>query len=149
MTDNFERPLVLPVPASALSDPDMLDACNHAAAQTRLCNQEISFELTDAAITARPENARIFMHTFRRKGFRVSIDARKSWQSNLPAHDWLLIDTLRLHATSLESEPSLESYIGAASQAGVAIVAQAPYWRDGEYLASLGIDYGLSPRTDA
>ena len=46
-----ERPLVMPVPAMVLADPLTLDACIKATAQTRLCHQEISLELTDAAIT--------------------------------------------------------------------------------------------------
>jgi len=147
--DYTERPLVLPVPARTLIDDDVLESCTYAAAQTRLCHQEMSLEITDAAISAHTEEATTFMHTFRRKGFRVSVDARRSWAAELPAECWLLVDTLRLRAQDIETEPALQDVIDLASSAGVAIVAERAFWRDGEYLARMGIDYALKPRADA
>lgn len=149
MIDYIERPLILPVPARTLIDNDVLEFCTNAAAQTRLCHQEISLEITDAAISAHTEEAVTFMHTFRRQGFRVSVDARKSCAGELPGECWLLVDTLRLRAQDIEVEPALQDMIGLASSAGVAIVAERALWRDGEYLARMGIDYALKPRTDA
>lgn len=144
-----ERPLIVPVPDAILTDQHSLDACLKAATQTRLCNQELSLELTDAAITLHPEEAHAFVHAFRRKGFRVSVDARKSWSNELPGQDWLMVDTLRFNAKDLEANPDIETLIAVAVSAGVAIVAERAYWREGEYLARLGIDYGLYPRTDS
>jgi len=144
-----ERPLILPVPARTLIDNDVLESCINAAAQTRLCHQEISLEITDAAISAHTEEATTFTHTFRRKGFRVSVDARNSWAAELPGECWLLVDTLRLKAQDIETEPALQDMIELASSAGVAIVAERAFWRDGEYLARMGIDYALKPRADA
>lgn len=145
----FERPLILPIPASALLDVYMIDACISATAQTRFCNQEISFELTDSALVSHREAAITFMHDFRRKGFRVSVDARKSWQSEIAPHHWLLIDTLRIRANDLEEAERLRAYTKKAAAEGVAIVAEEAYWRDGPHLARQGINYGLSPRADA
>lgn len=147
--DYTERPLVMPVPAMVLTDPFIVEACIKAAAQTRLCHQEISLELTDAAITLHTEDAHTFVHMLRRKGFRVSVDARKSWAGNLPGTDWLMVDTLRIRAQDLDTNPELDHLIETAAAAGVAIIAEQPYWRDGDYLATLGIDYAINPRTDS
>jgi len=144
-----ERPIVLPIPACALSQPGLIEACNQAVAQTRFANQEISFEITDAVATTTGVLLQNIITNFRRNGFRVSIDARKSWSARLPATCWLMIDTLRVHPHHIDTEADLEDMIDIARTAGVAIVAQKPHWRDGDYLASLGIDYGLSPRADA
>lgn len=148
-TGNTERPLILPIPGIALADAETIDAAVHAAGQTRLCHQEISFELTDAALCAAPAYAEAFIKAARKLGFRVSIDARTSHDASLSPTTWLMIDTLRLRTNDLETQPSLDSKVEIAASAGVAIVAENPFWREGEYLARLGIDYGLSPRTDA
>lgn len=144
-----ERPLVMPVPAMVLNDPLILDACIRATAQTRLCNQEISLELTDAAITLYREEAHALCHALRRKGFRVSVDARKSWAGDLPGTDWLMVDTLRIRAEDIDTNPDIEDLIETAASAGVAIIAERPYWRDGDYLARMGVNYGINPRTDS
>jgi len=39
--------------------------------------------------------------------------------------------------------------IAGAVDAGVSIIADKPKWRDGDYLANMGIEYGVQPRTDA
>lgn len=149
VTGNTERPLILPIPSAAMLDPDTIEEAIAAAAQTRLCHQEISFELTDAALTAAPTAGENFIRACRKRGFRVSIDARISHSATVSPTTWLMIDTLRLKMSDLETEPSLDDKVEIAASAGVAIVAQQPLWRDGDYLARLGIDYGLSPRTDA
>lgn len=144
-----ERPLVMPIPTRALADTELLDTCIKAAAQTRLCHQELSLEVTDSAISTHAEQAHRFMHAFRRKGFRVSIDARKSWAVEMPDELWLLVDTLRIRSTDLAIDESLEVLVETAAASGVAIVAERPYWRDGDAMAAQGVDYGLRPRADA
>ena len=67
----------------------------------------------------------------------------------MPGHTWLMIDTLRINANEVDLYEDLEDLVEMARAAGVAIVAQKPYWRDGEYLDSIGIQYGLMPKTDA
>lgn len=144
-----DRPIVIPVPGCAINDPDLLKAVIKAIGQTKLCHQEISLELPDAALTTAGEKVYEFVSAFRKYGFRVSIDARISWNANLPGHTWLMIDTLRINADEIDTHSALEVILEIANAAGVAIVAQKPYWRDGDYLASIGIQYGLMPRADA
>lgn len=149
LTDCMDRPLILPVPAAAITDPNMVDACVTAAAQTRLCNQELSFEFTDADLSRLGDGLPNFIRIFRQRGFRVSIDARKSWVLDLSAPGWLMIDTMRVRSTDIDDDCDLDEQIETARSAGVAIIAERALWRDGEYLASRGIDYALMPRADA
>ena len=149
LTGITERPIIMPVPAAVLNDTGHVEAAVLAMAQTRLCHQEISFELTDAAITNSTDQAESFIRNCRKRGFRVSIDARTSQSMSLKPGMWLMIDSLRINADSICQEDALDEQIEIASQAGVAIIAQSPLWRECDYLASLGIDYGLKPRTDA
>lgn len=149
LTGMTERPIILPVPASVLNDESLVETAILAMAQTRLCHQEISFELTDAAIASSADQAEGFIRSCRKRGFRVSIDARTSQSMNMKPNMWLMIDSLRINADSICQEEALDEHIDIASQAGVAIVAQSPQWRECDYLASLGIDYGLHPRADA
>ena len=60
-----------------------------------------------------------------------------------------MVDTLRIRAKDIDTNPDLEDLIETAASAGVAIVAEQPYWRDGDYLARMGVDYGINPRTDS
>ncbi len=149
ITAMTERPIILPIPVACLTDSTTLDACIHAVAQTKLCHQELSLEITDSAFATHDLSARKLIQEFRQRGFRVSIDARKSWTASLSADCWLMIDTLRLRAEHIADEVDLMHRVELAAHAGVAIVAEHPKWRDGEDLAALGIDYGLSPKADA
>lgn len=149
VTNTSERPIVLPMPASCLTDTQTVDTCVHAVAQTRLCHQELSFEITDSAFATHALSARKLIQSFRQRGFRVSIDIRKSWIAHLSSDCWLMIDTLRLNANDIWNQPALIKRLEIAASAGVAIVAEKPKWRDGDELAALGIEYGLSLRADA
>ena len=85
----------------------------------------------------------------RRHGFRVAIDMRKSWQTPLNDSLRLLIDTIRVDARTLDANPGLLDIIEVADASGVLIVAENAHWRDGEYLANLGIHAATHPKADA
>ena len=147
--DFVARPLVLPMPDISVNKAgDVLAASTSAIAQTHFCPQEISLEVSSAAIASNAMGAKELINTLRRNGFRVSIDARKYWQLNLTHATWLMIDTLRFDARHLDSDESLEDLLYMAAQAGVAIVAENGKWRDAEYFQRLGVDYGFKLRAD-
>lgn len=148
--DVITRPLVLPAPDIAVNMPDrMIEACRHAVAQTRFCPQELSVELAGSAVATSPQNAVDFIHTFRRNGFRISIDARRHWDIELSPATFLMIDTLRFDASHLGTCETLDDVISIAANAGVVIVAENAHWRDAEQLESLGVLYAIAPKADA
>lgn len=148
-TCTTERPLILPVPGICLTETGMIESCVHAAAQTRLCHQELSFEITDTALATSAHKMRPLLQAFRQRGFRVSIDSRRSWSAEISGECWLMIDTLRVRADDIGQDQDLDRRIETAATAGVAIVAEHARWRDGDLLSDRGIDYGLFPRADA
>lgn len=144
-----ERPMVVPVPSASLYHPEIVGACADVMLGSRLCAQEFCFEFTDAALVANQSDINYLFRSYRQRGFRVAIDARNSWQAELNASTWLLVDTLRICLDSCEGEDSLWSMIEVARSAGVAIIAERALWRDADHLAEIGIEYGLKPRADA
>lgn len=147
--DIRERPLVLPMPAAALSQADVVGRCLDAMNGARLCPQEVCFEINDAAIASSPLDISTVFRNFRQRGFRVAVDARRSCTADIRGSTWLMVDTLRIQFEDGNIPDEVVGIVDHAQAAGVAIVVEGAYWRDGDYLASLGIEYGLHPRADA
>ena len=143
------RPLILPVPARVLEMPSLIDACLTALAQTKLCPQELAFEFTDADMVRNTGYDFGLFRALRMRGLRVAMDARQSWRCQLQPMSWLMIDTLRVRADRVGLDENLDEMIATAIEAGVSIVAEKPRWRDGDFLARAGIDFGIAPYADA
>jgi len=148
-SNTTERPVIVSAPLAALVHIDTATACDAAIRRTRLCPQEICIEVSDAALALPTPDTQSSIEALRRCGFRVSLDATKSWQAALSTPLRLLLDNLRIDARHLETEPELEDRVDAAIACGMSVIAENAPWRDGDYLASLGIDYALRPRADA
>ena len=144
-----ERPVIVSAPIAALSHPDVAPACEAAIGQTRLCPQEICIEVFDAELSLPGHAARSGIEALRHVGFRVSLNATRSCEAPLSSALRLLLDNIRIDARHLAYEPKLESRIEAAHASGMSVIAENASWRDGDYLASLGIEYALRPKTDA
>jgi len=143
------RPLVLPVPICVLETPALIDACLITIQHTRLCPQEIAFEFSDADLVRHSGFEFNLFRSLRMRGIRVAIDARKSFQSRLQPMSWLMVDSLRISGDHIELDQALDDMVANAAEAGVSIVVDKPKWRDGDYLAKMGIEYGVQPRLDA
>jgi hypothetical protein len=74
---------------------------------------------------------------------------RRSWQTPLNDALRLLIDTIRVDARALETNGDLLDLVEVADASGILIVAENAHWRDGEYLANIGVHAATRPRTDA
>ena len=147
--DPRDRPIIVPAPVSALRNVNAAIACDAAIRRTVLCQQEICLEFPDSAFTADGSDTTLLPTNFRRRGFRVSVDMRKSWQSILSEPLRLLIDTIRVEAAMLETEPELIERCEAASAAGIVVIAENAKWRDGQELATFGVRGAVSPKADA
>lgn len=144
-----QRPLILPVPASVLETPSLINACLDTLSQTKLCPQELAFEFTDADMVRNTGYDFGLLRALRTRGLRISMDARQSWHCQLQPMSWLMIDTLRVPAHPIGLDETLEDMIAFAVDAGVSIIAEKPRWRDGDALARAGIEFGISPYADA
>ena len=145
-----ERPVIVELPLVALIDPDTAVACDAAIARTRLCPQEICLEVQDAALALpAARNAKDGIEALRRCGFRVSINATRSWQAPMDHSLRLLLDSLRVDARKIEDNVELQDRIEAAACAGMLVIAENANWRDSYYLNELGVEYGFRMRADA
>ena len=149
IVDTPARPLFLAAPLAAFSHSNTAIAADAAVRKTRLLAQEICLEFKDAAFVSGGTDCLRRVEALRRKGFRVSIDARQAWNSEPPRALHLLIDTIRVRADDIDACEDLATKIEIAAASGVAIIAEGARWRDGEMLANMGIDYGCRPRADA
>lgn len=143
------RPFIIPVPASLLEMPSLIDACLNAFSNTDFCPQEFAFEFADADMIRNTGYDFGLFRSLRMRGLRVAMDARQSWRCQLQPMSWLMVDTLRVRADRVGLDEDLDTMIATAIDAGVSIVADKPRWRDGDLLARAGIDFGLSPYADA
>jgi len=145
-----ERPVIVELPLVALIDPDTAIACDAAIARTRLCPQEICLEIQDAALALpAARNAQEGIEALRKCGFRVSLNATRSWQCSLSHTMRILLDSLRVDARKIEGDEDLQDRIESAASAGMLVIAEHANWRDSYYLGELGVEYGFRMRADA
>ncbi len=142
------RPVFVPAPDAALADPNAPLACSAAVARTPLLPQEFCLVFRDAASAVAGKLIENHVRAFRRRGFRVALDMRRSQATPLSQSLLLMIDTLRVQSDDLKT-PDILEIIQAARQAGVCILADRPRWRDIDELASIGIGFGFDLRADA
>jgi hypothetical protein len=144
-----QRPILVPAPIAALAHSNTAVACDAAIGRTSLCQQEVCLEFADAAFAGSTADYVGRLSLLRRHGFRVAIDMRQSWQTPLSDSLRLLIDTIRVDARAIETNPDLMDLVEAADASGILIVAENAHWRDGEYLARVGVHAATHPRADA
>jgi len=145
-----ERPVIMSIPMAALIHPDTAVACDAAVSRTRLCPQEICLEVDDAALaTPSNQSAMEGIEALRRCGFRVSLNASRSWQAPLCYSLRVLLDSMRVDARKIEGDEDLLDRIDAAACSGMLVIAEHAYWRDTDFLNEVGVEYGFRMKTDA
>ena len=146
-----ERPVIVELPLVALIHPDTAMACDAAIARTRLCPQEICLEIQDAALSlpAATRSAQTHIESLRKCGFRVSLNATRSWQCPLDHQLRLLLDSIRVDARKIEEHQDLQDRIETAAYAGMLVIAENANWRDTYFLNELGVEYGFRMKADA
>ncbi|KCZ94593.1 EAL domain-containing protein [Hyphomonas johnsonii] len=143
------RPILVPAPLAALAHSNTAVACDAAIRRTSLCQQEICLEFADAAFAGGVTDYVSRVGLLRRHGFRIAIDMRRSWQTPMNDALRLLVDTIRIDARAIDTNPDLVEIVEVADASGILIVAEHAHWRDGEYLADLGIHAASRPKADA
>ena len=123
--------------------------CDAAVRQTRFCAQEFVFEFKDAALHASRTDLLEHVQNLRKRGFRVSLDARRSFETKLCGNLRLMLDTIRVEADAVWSDPALQEKIEIAAESGIGVIAQNARYRDSEALIRLGVTYGAGLKADA
>tara|TARA_R110000868_G_scaffold137649_2_gene351204 strand:- start:13 stop:615 length:603 start_codon:yes stop_codon:yes gene_type:complete len=146
---SLARPILVQAPIAALLHRDTPLACDAAIKRTRFCPQEICIEFADASLNMPAADTAKSVRNLRKKGFRVSVNSMKSWAAPMDSNLQMMLDTLRVDARKIETEPDLRARIEASAASGIAIIAENAAWRDGEMLAKLGVCFARAPRSDA
>jgi hypothetical protein len=143
------RPISITCPMAALSDPDSAMAAEAGAKRAGLLTQEFRLDFLDASIVALEDLALDRIDAFRRKGFRVGLDARKSWRTPMGARARMTFEAVRLDATQMDQMEIPMTRLEVSASDGVALIAENVRWRDAEKLAQQGIHFALAPKADS
>jgi hypothetical protein len=147
-TNQTLRPLSVSAPMAALADRDAPMAAEAAVARANVLAQEIRIDFCDASVAALEDLALDRVDAFRRKGFRVGLDARKSWATPMGARARMTFEAVRLDPSRAEILEIPVTRLEVASADGIALIAENVRWRDAERLAGAGIHFAMSPRAD-
>lgn len=142
------RPLSIQAPMAALSDKDAPMAAEAGAIRAGLLPQEVRIDFCDASVSTLEDLALDRVDAFRRKGFRVGLDARKSWRTPMGARARMTFEAVRLDPSRCEQLEIPMSRLEVAAADGVALIAENVRWRDTDRLAELGVSFAIAPRTD-
>lgn len=142
------RPLSVTAPMAALFDRDAPMAAEAACSRAHMLPSEIRIDFPDAAVTALEDFAMDRLDAFRRKGFRVGLDARKSWRTPMSARARSTFEAVRLDLSTAEANEIPLARLEVAAADGVALIAENALWRDAQELAGAGVHFAISPRAD-
>ncbi len=148
LAEDWTRPIHIPTPGVALCHPDLATACEAAVARTRLTPQEVCLQVRDSDLHEDREDAFEGVRRLRSVGFRVAVDARRTWCAPDSEGLRLMLDSALINARDLAHDDDLEAYAQRASGSGMLVIAAGARWRDGDVLAGYGITHALAPRTD-
>jgi hypothetical protein len=145
----FRPPLIVPACPPALISESVAEACETAATRSQVCPQEICLEFEDglfaADLSASLDGARRLL----RRGFRISLDARRSWTAAGLAAFKVMGLAVRLDARNLDTTQVTGDATRDAAASGLAVMIEGMRWRDGADLATRGIHMAIAPRSDA
>lgn len=148
-TGNEQRPVSICAPVAALTDRDAPMAAEAGAHRGNLLPQEIRIDFADASLATLEDLALDRVDAFRARGFRIGLDARKSWHTPMSARARMTFEAILINPQTLHNMDIPVSRVEIAAAEGVALIAENAHWRDAEELAAIGIHFAVAPRTDS
>ena len=142
------RPVSITAPMAALADSDAPMAVEAGVKRSKLLPQEVRIDFCDASVVALEDLALDRIEAFRRRGFRIGLDARKSWRTPMNQRARMTFEAVRLDPNRIEILDVPMSRLEVAAADGVALIAENVRWRDADKLAELGVHFAMSPRAD-
>jgi hypothetical protein len=143
------RPVSVTAPMAALSDPDAPMAAEAGVRRSNLLPQEVRIDFSDASVVALEDLALDRLDAFRRRGFRIGLDARKTWRTPMGARARMTFEAIRVDPSRCEALEIPMTRLEVAAADGVALIAENVRWRDAEKLAEAGIHFAMAPKADS
>ena len=143
------RPIHVSAPTTALTHRNTADVCKIALNGMKACSQEICLVFEDAALSSTPAEALRAVREFRRAGYRVGINALRSWQSLRVPALMLMVDCVWINTVHLSIEADLADSVTEFGVAGVQSIGFGGKWSAyGEY-EDAGLTHLFKARTDS
>jgi hypothetical protein len=148
-TDTNLRPISVTAPMAALADQDAPMAAEAGVKRSKLLPQEIRIDFCDASVIALEDLALDRLDAFRKRGFRIGLDARKTWRTPMGARARATFEAVRLDPSKMEMLEIPMTRLEVACADGLALIAENVRWRDASKLAELGVHFAMAPRADS
>lgn len=143
------RPIHVPVPMAIFGDRRAADRAAQAAMSVGFCTQEFILEFQDATLANGEKETFDALDEFRRKGFRIGLDARKSAMTPFSTRIRSAIERLRLTAADLVYDEMLQLRADIVCCIGGEVILDRATWQQTEELMRLGATHSLRLVTDA
>lgn len=142
-------PIQVSAPAPLLYHRETARSCHSMLCGRDALRPEICLVFDDAALATSTANAVEALNSLRTRGFRIGLNARRSWlslrcQALLP-----LIETIWVNAAQLEIEDEIAQRTRSALAAGTSCIGFGGTWSQTEEYSRAGITHLFRPRTDA
>ena len=143
------RPVHLPMPVSIFTDGNAAEIAQLAVTEAGFCCQEFIVEIQDASLASGESDVFDRLDAFRRKGFRIALDARKSAATPFSSRIRGVIERLRVNATDLIIDDMLQLRADMVTCIGGDVIVDRAGWRQADELRQLGATHALKLLTDA
>lgn len=143
------RPIHLPTPAAILLDPNAVSLALATVNDEGFCAQEFMLEIQDASLAASDKDSLDNFDAFRRAGFRIALDARKSCVTAFSARIRPAIERLRVTSTDLLDNETVQLRADIVGCLGGEIIVERANWREADMLRNYGATHALKLLSDA
>lgn len=148
-TGSGSRPIHVSAPTTSLAHRNTISACVGTISECHSCTQEICLIFEDAALAMTPRDTIDALRCLRGQGFRIGVNAQRSWLSlNVPAL-LLMIDSVWVSVAYLNTEKTLQSHLLQLRHAGVQTVGFDASWSSENDYRTRGLTHIFNGRTDA
>lgn len=143
------RPIHVPMPVAIFTDERGADIAAKEANEAGFCTQEFMLEIQDASLASGEPLAFDRLDTYRQKGFRIALDARRSAATPFSSRIRSAIERLRVNANDLIHDEMLQLRADIVSCIGGEVIVDRANWRQAEELQRCGASHALKLLSDA
>lgn len=147
--DVMVRPLHVPMPMAILHEPEAPEKSRLAVLAEDCCPQEFILEFQDTTLAQPDETVLDRMEDFRRKGFRIGLDARRSNAAPFGARLRSAVERLRIREDELLFDETVQMRAEIVSSLGGQVILDRAQWKNVDLLMSYGATHALKLLADA
>lgn len=143
------RPLHVPMPLAILRSNDAPEMCLNAVKSEDCCPQEFILEFQDSTLAQTEEGVLDGMEAFRRKGFRIGLDARRSSVAPFGARLRSAVERMRVTEFDLMNDDEVQMRAEIVSGMGGDVILDRASWKNVDLLRDFGATHAQKLLADA